>query len=294
MSPYESPQARRQALEERIRERSRAGPATAASRLRRAAVFESVARRLVAAEPGRWVVKGGMALEWRYGDVARTTRDLDLCVDAPELDAAALRERIVRALAADIANDHFRFEVGEPERLQEDVQGRPGRRFGVVALLGGRRFEGVRLDVVPRLDEVAFREAVTRPSAFEFAGLPPITVELAAPAQHFAEKVHALTRPRGDRPNSRVHDLVDLVLLIERGDVAIADASEAVAHVFRVCGTHAIPEEIPDPPSSWRRLFPSEAEASGVSVRELDPALIVLREFWRRVRPTPERNLERG
>jgi hypothetical protein len=47
-------------------------------RLRRRVVFERVIARLLAAEPGRWVIKGGMAMEVRLGDEARLTKDLDL------------------------------------------------------------------------------------------------------------------------------------------------------------------------------------------------------------------------
>lgn len=40
------------------------------------------------------------------------------------------------------------------------------------------------------------------------------TIESAHRRQHFAEKLHALTRDYGMRPNTRVKDLVDLLLLI--------------------------------------------------------------------------------
>ena len=41
-------------------------------------LFERIVARLVAMEPGKWVVKGGMALEVRLSDEARLTKDLDL------------------------------------------------------------------------------------------------------------------------------------------------------------------------------------------------------------------------
>jgi len=289
MSPYETPEALRIAFEARIRSRVAPGDSTSSSRLRRAAVFESVARRLGHAEPGRWVVKGGMCLEWRYGNIARATLDLDLCVDASDLEPSAIRERIIHALGDDPASDRFVFEVGEAEALLADVFGRAGYRFAVIARMGARRFERVKLDVVPRLDEIVFREELKRPSAFAFAGVPPLRIEVAAPAQHFAEKLHALTRDHGDRPNSRVHDLVELVLLIERDSIDPGDVAVAVAHVYRIRATHEVPGAIPDPPVSWKDRYPIEARGCGVGARTVEEAMRVLRAYWSIVR-----SLERG
>jgi len=59
---YETPQALRMALEHRLLARSEA-TGIALDRLRRRVAFERVVARLQVAEPGRWVLKGGMALE---------------------------------------------------------------------------------------------------------------------------------------------------------------------------------------------------------------------------------------
>ena len=47
-------------------------------RLRRRVLLERILVRLVAAEPGMWVLKGGMALEVRLHDAARLSKDIDL------------------------------------------------------------------------------------------------------------------------------------------------------------------------------------------------------------------------
>jgi hypothetical protein len=54
------------ALENRLLARSNE-TGISLDRLRRRVVFERVVARLQAAEPGRWVIKGGMALEMRLG-----------------------------------------------------------------------------------------------------------------------------------------------------------------------------------------------------------------------------------
>lgn len=70
-------------------------------RLRRRTVFERILVRLDASDPGRWIVKGGMAVEFRLGDRARATRDLDLAVTANVDEADDLRDLLIEALTTD-------------------------------------------------------------------------------------------------------------------------------------------------------------------------------------------------
>ena len=64
---YDSPRALRTALEHRLLQRT-SETGISLDRLRRRVVFERVVARLSSAEPGAWVVKGGMALEVRLRD----------------------------------------------------------------------------------------------------------------------------------------------------------------------------------------------------------------------------------
>lgn len=70
---YETAEALRMALEQRLNNRSRE-TGISLDRLRRRVVFERIVARLAHAEPGRWVLKGGMALEVRLRDQARLDR----------------------------------------------------------------------------------------------------------------------------------------------------------------------------------------------------------------------------
>ena len=74
---YATAEALRIALEHRLLNQSRES-GLSLERLRRRVVFERIIARLANAEPGRWVLKGGMALEVRLRDDARLTRDIDL------------------------------------------------------------------------------------------------------------------------------------------------------------------------------------------------------------------------
>lgn len=91
---YETAAGFRQAIETRLNDRARKDHVEV-NRLRRGLVFERIMARLDAAEPGAWVVKGGMVLEWRLGERARATRDLDLVRRGQAIGGAELRERLV-------------------------------------------------------------------------------------------------------------------------------------------------------------------------------------------------------
>jgi Nucleotidyl transferase AbiEii toxin, Type IV TA system len=272
---YETAAGLRQAVDARLNARAKAEHVDV-NRLRRGLVFERVMARLDAGEPGEWVVKGGMVLEWRLGGRARATRDLDLVRRGQAVAGPQLRERLVDLLAVDAQDDRFTFEIGPPQAL--DV----GFRFSVSAILAGKVFASVRLDVASRGDELLATETLQVPSALPgFDRLPPPRVEVASPAQHFAEKLHALTREHADRINTRVRDLVDLMLLIELKLVKPADVLPAVRHVFESRGTHPIPDAIPDPPGSWARDYEGDATATSLQAATLEDAIARLRSFWK-------------
>jgi hypothetical protein len=114
----------------------------------------------------------------------------------------------------------------------------------------------------------------------DFADVPARTIESVDRRQHFAEKLHALTRDYGTRPNTRVKDLVDMVLLIEDGLPADSSLLEVVNHVFTVRATHGVPRIVPDPPPVWATDYPPLAEGRTLTKPDLAAALDLLRSFW--------------
>lgn len=279
---YETPAALRHAIDDRLRAEIRV--ATDPMRLRRRIVFERMLRRLEATSQGRWVLKGGMALEARYRERSRTTKDLDLALATELADGAALHGEVVHALAVDPDGDWFVFEVDEPTEIAPDEAGRPGWRLTVRAILDGRLFAAVRVDVVARPDELASTERIVMPNTLAFAGVPDVEVEVVDLAQHFAEKLHAFTREYGDRPNTRVKDLTDLVLLVEVGLEPDAHVLTAVEHVFEARGTHAVPVELPVPPAAWDATYAIQAEELQLVPQEIADAARVVDGFWSDVR----------
>ncbi|MER7542390.1 nucleotidyl transferase AbiEii/AbiGii toxin family protein [Spirillospora sp. NPDC127506] len=268
----------RRALEARLKQRADES-GTDLSRLRRVVVFDRIAARLSAAERG-WVLKGGASLEFRLGARARATKDIDLALPDGPCDGDDLREELIETLAVDVDGDRFVFSVGPPTALEPDAAGRPGWRFSINCTLAGKTFASVRLDVVLRGEELAATEHVTLPGFLAFADVPPRTIESVDRRQHFAEKLHALTRDYGDRPNTRVKDLVDMVLLIEDGLPPDASLLDVVNHVFTARATHPVPPAIPDPPPAWANEYPKLAEDRTLSDPDLAVALDLVRKFW--------------
>lgn len=131
---YQSGGDFRRALEKRLRDQS-VESGIALVRLRKMVAFDRFLARLTLAQPDRWVLKGGLALQLRLGDRARTTKDLDVLAFAQAQDVTqALRE----AGRLDLG-DWFAFEIAEP--ASTPAAGFGGTRHPVQALLDGRTFE---------------------------------------------------------------------------------------------------------------------------------------------------------
>jgi Nucleotidyl transferase AbiEii toxin, Type IV TA system len=263
---YATASALRAALETRLIERSRRDD-TDLQRLRRQVAFDRLLARMFGQSHQRrdgWILKGGYALEMRFRR-ARSTKDLDLTVrtvrtpsEAYGVSVAALRDRLVTAALVRLP-DFFVFEVGQVT-LTLDQAPEGGARFPVDARLDGRSFVKFHVDlgagdeVLEPLDEIVGEDWLG------FAGITPIAVPALSAEQHWAEKLHAYTRPRDGRINMRVKDLIDLVLLIEEETLAADRVLASVDATFARRRTHEIPRELPVPPAEWERPFAALAE----------------------------------
>jgi hypothetical protein len=67
--------------------------------------------------------------------------------------------------------------------------------------------------------------------------------------------LYAYTLPREGAANSRVRDLVDLTLLVRSGILDDARVAEAIRRTFARRGTHAVPQNLTEPPESWSAPF---------------------------------------
>ncbi len=218
----------------------------------------------------------------RYRPKARTTRDLDLTANVDGSDLAArvetIRDKLQGAVEAD-TGDYLVFRIGVPKG---DLPGPPlgGVRFPVVAMFAGREYARFHIDV--GFGDVVFGEPelLTGETFFDFAGISPARVFAIPTAQQFAEKLHAYTFPWTDRVNTRVKDLVDLLVLIQRASLAPEAVRKAVTATFANRATHDLPREVPDAPESWAKEFASLAREAGLPVTNADEAAAAIQRFW--------------
>jgi len=275
---YQTSAAFRRALEDRLRTQSRE-PGTPLVRLRKAVAFERFLARLMSDQPGGWLLKGGLALQWRLGTLARTTKDLDMMLARPVGDT---QQSLVQAGLLDVG-DWFRFLVQQPTGVARQNAG-AGLRFQVQSLLDGRPFEAFHADVGWGDPVVEPPEELTAPSLLEFAGIGPVTMVCYPITQHIAEKVHAYTRPHASGESSRVKDLVDILLMAQASAVDGTVLRKAIQATFEARATHALPHSLPDAPTRWAAPFLKMARdvgllhvplrtATAMAQRFLDPAL---------------------
>lgn len=280
---YASPRALRDALEARLRDQARREGGNP-QRLWTLVAFDRLLARLLGGDSPTLVLKGGYAMELRVAR-ARVTRDVDVSLASVEalgeepgedLDARLLR--LLQGLAAHDAGDFFSFTIGE-SMMDLDAAPYGGARFPVESRLDGRTFSRFHLDVGAG-DAVtgAFEETEGR-DWLGFAGLSPPRIRMISKEQQFAEKLHAYTLPReGGPPNTRVKDLVDLVLLVGTGALDRVLVGRALRATFARRSTHALPSGVPDPPGDWAGSYRSLADECGINL-DVGAGLSVVREF---------------
>jgi hypothetical protein len=254
---YGDATAFRQALEERLKTRAR-GDGAQLARDRKRVAFDRLLARLLAVAPGRWLLKGGFALELRLAGRARATKDVDIDWQA---DKELLLETLIDAAAHD-AGDYFAFTIERTGAPEDRLGG--SHRFRASASLAGRLFETFLLDVGFRRDEEVTADTLTTEALLAFAEIPPVEV-LAVPLElQVAEKLHAYTRTyEGGRPNTRAKDLVDLALIAATSTLDAKLLRAAIDTAFTRRSTHPLPTALPRPPGDWATQYRRLAQEVG-------------------------------
>lgn len=276
--------AMRQALDDRLRnEASKRG--TTFERLRTKLMLERLLARLFHADDAPWLLKGGMAFELRYHPRARSTRDVDLVMLASDSESsselsslAAIREALQQSARLDLG-DYLQFTVGE---ARKELHGPPGggASFPVTARLADKEFGRFQVDVGLGDALTGAPEVLVGDDLLGFAGIGPARVRAIGRPQQFAEKLHAYTYPWGERENRRVKDLVDMVLLVERGALDGRELHEAARATFAARAKQSLPTELVPPPASWRNEYAALAADAGVLARDVDAAFALLAAYW--------------
>jgi len=265
MTRYQTPAALRRALEDRLLALVRREGGDI-QRLRRQTAFDRLLCRLFHESSAPWLLKGGYAMELRIR-AARTTRDIDLGIrqlpgGTTQWDANVIRTLLERAASIDL-QDAFEFTIGEPTM---DLNAAPygGSRYPVQAHMAGRRFAAFHLDVSAGDILGEPFEILEGRDWLGFAGIAKARLPAISREEQFAEKLHAYTLPRPDRPNTRVKDLVDMLLLLHPGTMDQGRLTDNIKATFRRRRTHELPRPLPPPPPAWERPFAEMAAECGL------------------------------
>ena len=198
-------------------------------------VFRRLLVRLEAADPGRWVVKGGVALLLRL-DPNRTSDDIDLtylhAVGKHAIAIAALE----RAFAID-TGDFFYFALDPVAAAAEPVDDET-IELPVIASIGDRPFIHFSIDLGrPALDvpsePLCPRAALTGLDAVDALPL----LRALALATQVGQKVCAMFERHGAQasPSSRARDLVDVAMIAMQVEtLGAAEIISAVRHEERL------------------------------------------------------------
>jgi len=273
---YASPEAFKQALESHVRAaaQQRAFPV---ARMRQLFVAERLLVRLHARFGDRIIAKGGLALEMRLSR-ARTTRDLEVRLNG---SVPSLLEDLVSAVATE-QSDWLVFRIQADEThptIEGDGVVYEGYRFVARATLAGKPYGD------PFGVDVAFGDVLTEgPDLVEgsdvlsFTGAGRPRFQIYPRAAHIAEKVHAYTLPR-PRENSRVKDLPDIALLATTGSFSAHALRAALEATFLLRGSHALPERLPPPPTSWVARYLTMATSDDLNWKTLDAVYEAAQKF---------------
>ena len=275
---YRSAADFRTALEHRLQKQA-ASSGLNLQRLRRTVGFNRFLARIFADKTCPWVLKGGYAMELRLHN-ARATQDVDLGFrgkpEAGEEEQSDYLQRLLAKAAGTELGDFFSFGIGGVQmELDGPLYG--GARYPVRAIIDGRLFVAFHVDVavgdyIPDILETTQEQAL-----LSFAGIKPADFRMIPKEVQFAEKLHSYTMPR-PVPNSRVRDLVDMLLLIE-GGISPAAVKTVLLTIFNRRKSHALTAALNPPPVAWEKRFAEMAAECGLKT-DLKAGFELLNQFY--------------
>lgn len=234
-------------------------------RIRRQVAFDRLLARFFTQPETPFFLKGGYAMELRLSS-ARATKDIDLTylqrVKSQDNSLSALILNDLQQLAAIDLSDYFSYTLGE---AQLDLDNAPygGARYPVSSFIDGKLFVRFHLDVGGDV-LTSSTETLIAPDWLSFCGISAPSIKIISIEQQFAEKIHAYTLPRGDMLNSRVKDLIDILLLIKMRNLNLEKLNINLQKVFKIRNTHSLISQLPSPPLEWVKPYSILAEECGL------------------------------
>jgi Nucleotidyl transferase AbiEii toxin, Type IV TA system len=225
--PWASPETTRNGLQSRIRSRY---PVDEIQLRYYEVAFRRLIARLETADPGRWVIKGGVALLLRL-DPNRTSNDIDLAYITAAGRHGLAFVALERAIVIEL-EDFFSFAIRPFDLTAIEVADDDSLPLRVEASIGRSPWVTFEIDLgvigpdVPT-DALQVGEGLTGLS--EVDALPTVTA-LALPLQ-LAQKICAMFELHGEagKHSSRVRDLVDIAMIASQ--VNGIDARDVRGHL---------------------------------------------------------------
>jgi predicted nucleotidyltransferase component of viral defense system len=219
-------------------------------------------------------LKGGAALELRFADRARTTKDLDLGLPGDSRrDRFAALER-----AAALAFDEFTFRVKVPHDLERvDTV-----RVDVSIAYRGRGFQTIQIDLGPA------DEPTVDLIAPAIRGVAELGIPVTSPVHcitldiQIAQKLHACTNPRVVEAENRARDILDIVFLDMLGQLDPELVRLACIRIFEQRAEHAWPPLV-EVPSAWRTELASLAADQGLAFTTGDEIVVAFMSILERI-----------
>ena len=282
---YKTSAGFRMAVQDKLSKLARSGDLNI-QRLYRQVAYSHFLMRLFYHNDTSWALKGGHALELRL-QKSRATKDIDLALKDlknfhgnKEDKNLALRDLIIDKAKMDIG-DYFTFTVSEPVmELQNAPYG--GTRFHIESLLNNKVFSKFLLDVGIGDIWIDPRDKIDLSNHLSDLGVVTSSVPMINIEQHLSEKIHAYTRPREGGFNSRVKDLVDMILLIRTEEVENQKLKVALQKTFGLRSSHPMPETLTAPPLEWEKPFSALCKECELDI-SLDDAFKELNAFMKTV-----------
>lgn len=201
-----------------------------------------------------FIIKGGTAMQLRFGVRARATTDLDVVF------AGRVEEWLDRLDAATIERTWNGFTVtrkSPPTRIEANTAAYQPWRVPLQLRYEGREFGSVALEVA--IDgAVAGQQDLIEPDGIALAAFeidPPRFVPCLDVPYQIAQKLHACTEPLTNG-NDRVRDIFDIWLLealLETGE--LSSVRTACIDTFRRRQGHTWPPSV-SPSPTWTRDYP--------------------------------------
>lgn len=179
---------------------------------------------------GAYYLKGGVAMELRFAQRARATKDLDLGIEG----SRAIRMQTLTTVLR-LAFDDFTFRVKPRTRNMEQAD---TIRVEVAIQYRTRSWQTIEVDPGPaKAGPVDLVDPHVQ-------GLAELGIPVTSPvrclrlADQVAQKLHACTGPAAA---GRARDVLDILLIDVLGELDYSKTAEAALRVFEERATHAFP-----------------------------------------------------